>query len=417
MAKPPSRRCPPSPANPSPGADVVIELPEPDGTLAPYEPSTVPRGFTPSNAPFTSRVVFSTAHVVADPMAANTTLLLGFEPFRPPAIDWDATIAFRGHLWAQGFAVAEALDTQNRAMGLDWSASAELIRRSAQEAHAVGGRIAGGVWTDQLDPMRPHSIADITAAYEEQIEFVEGVGAQTIIMASPQLAQTAASPDDYAAVYRHLLAQATTPVILHWVLPESDPRLAGYWGHTDWDAALDAFAAVVKSNVDKVDGVKVWPVSREREIQLRRVMPEGVHVYNGDITDFPELIEGDEQGHSDALASVFGPLAPVIAGGFRALDAGDTETYRAELKSTLPLAQHLFEGDALSMRFFKTGFVFLAWLSGHQEHFRMIWGEQSARSVPHLAKAYRLADGLGLFPDADLAEHRMRLVLETAGIR
>ncbi|WP_447002581.1 DUF993 family protein [Saccharothrix isguenensis] len=394
----------------------MIQLPESDGTLSHYEPRSSPRAFEPSSAAFTSRVVFSTAHVVADPLAANTPLLLGFEPFRPPGIDWEATMVFRRHLWAHGFAVAEALDTQNRAMGLDWSASAELIRRSAAEARAVGGRIAGGVWTDQLDPMRPHTPAEITAAYEEQIEVVEGVGAQTIIMASPALPAVAGGPDDYAKLYAHLLDQTSMPAILHWVLPDSDPRLTGYWGHTDFDAALEAFATVVEDNVAKVDGVKVWPLSREREIRLRRRMPEGVHVYNGDITDFPELIAGDEQGHSDALASVFGPLASIVAEGFRALDAGDRATFRAELESTLPLAQHLFEGDALTMRFFKTGFVFLAWLSGHQDHFRMIWGEQSARSVPHLAQVYRLADGLGLFPDPQLAEHRMRLVLATAGI-
>ncbi|WP_330343146.1 DUF993 family protein [Streptomyces sp. NBC_00557] len=394
----------------------MIELPEYDGTLTAYQPRTAPRPLTPSGAPIRSRAVFSTAHVVADPLAANSPLLLGWEPFSPPALDWDATLAFRRHLWSHGFALAEALDTQNRALGLDWATSAELIRRSAAEAKAVGGRIGGGVWTDQLDPMRPHTVEEIVAAYEEQIEAVEDAGAELIIMASPALPAVAQGPDDYARVYQRLLGQAREKVILHWVLPESDPRLTGYWGYTEWDKALEAFLAVVDDNVDKIDGVKVWPLGRDQEIELRRRVPAGVHVYNGDITDFPELIAGDEQGHSDALASVFDPLAPIVAEGFRALDEGDTARFRAELESTLPLAQQLFEGNALTMRFFKTGFVFLAWLSGHQDHFRMVWGEQSARSVPHLSKVYRLADQLGLFPDPELAERRMRVVLATAGL-
>ncbi|MET9149012.1 DUF993 family protein [Streptomyces sp. NPDC004042] len=394
----------------------MIELPEYDGTLTAYQPRTAPRVFTPSADPIRSRAVFSTAHVVADPLAPNSPILMGWEPFAAPGLDWDATLAFRRHLWAHGFALAEALDTQNRAMGLDWATSAELIRRSAAEARAVGGRIGGGVWTDQLDPMRPHTLDAVVAAYEEQIETVQDAGAELIIMASPQLPAVAQGPDDYARVYERLLSLAEQKVILHWVLPESDPRLTGYWGYTEWDKALEAFLDVVQANVERIDGVKVWPLGREQEIELRRRVPAGVHVYNGDITDFPELIAGDGQGHSDALASVFDPLAPIVAEGFRALDAGDGDRFAEELRSTLPLAQHLFEGNALTMRFFKTGFVFLAWLSGHQDHFRMVWGEQSARSVPHLAKVYRLADGLGLFPDPELAERRMRTVLATAGL-
>ena len=395
---------------------MVIELPEPDGSLRAYQPASAGRVFSPRSEPFTSRVVFSTAHVVADPLAENSPLLLGFEPYRAPALDWDATLAFRRHLWSHGFALAEALDTQNRALGLDWATSAELIRRSAAEAKAVGGRIAGGVWTDQLDPMRPHTIAEITAAYEEQFELVEGTGSQAIMMASPDLPGVATGPDDYAKLYAHLLGQAEFPVILHWVLPESDFRLTGYWGHADWERALDVFIDVVRDNVDKVDGVKVWPVSAEQELELRRRVPAGVHVYNGDITDYPWLIAGGADGHSDALASVFGPLAPIVAEGLRKLDDGDAAGFRAELEPTLELAQHLFEGTPLTMRFFKTGFVFLAWLSGHQDHFRMVWGEQGARSVPHLAKVYRLADGLGLFADPELARRRMRLVLASSGI-
>ncbi|QFU87507.1 DUF993 family protein [Amycolatopsis sp. YIM 10] len=393
----------------------MIELPEPDGTLRAYRPVTQPRDFAPTGTTPVSRVAFSTAHVVAHPMAANSPLL-AFEPMRPPALDWDATMAYRRHLWSHGLSLAEALDTQNRAMGLDWPTSAELIRRSAAEAKAVGGRIAGGVWTDQLDPMGSYTKAEVVAAYEEQLEVVEDAGAQAIIQASPALVPVAHGPEDYAEVYRNLLRQAKQPVILHWVLPASDPRLVGYWGHADLAAATDDFLAVVRENVAKVDGVKVWPASREYELDLRRRLPEGVHCYNGDITDFPELIAGDELGYSDTLTAIFDPIAPIAGAAFRKLDAGDAKGFRTEMESTLELAQHLFDGDAITMRFFKTGFVFLAWLGGYQDHFRMVWGEQSARSVPHLAKAYRLADSLGLFPDPELAERRMRVVLATAGL-
>ncbi|MEU5599317.1 DUF993 family protein [Streptomyces sp. NPDC020298] len=394
----------------------MIKLPEPDGTLTSYQPNPSPREFTAVGTPFRERSILATAHVVGDPLAPN-------EPFGPPVgpppeqrLDWDATLAFRRHLWSYGYTVAEALDTSHRGMGLDWPGAAELIRRSGAEARAAGGRLAAAITTDQLDPFAQHSLKDVAAAFEQQLEVVEEAGAQAIIMCSPQLAAVAQGPDDYAEVYGNLLRQASKPAIIHWILPEWIPFHAGYFGHQDLDAAYDALIDLVKQHRDKVDGVKLAPVTVERQIELRRRLPEGVRFYTSDTDAYPELILGDEQGFSDGLSPVFDPVAPLAAQALRALDDGDAATARTLLDETLVLNRHVFVGPLRSTLFFKTGLVFLGWLAGHASHFRMVWGEQSARSVPHLATAYRLADSLGLFPDPALAERRMKTYLATCGI-
>ncbi|AJT66957.1 hypothetical protein T261_5331 [Streptomyces lydicus] len=351
-----------------------------------------------------SRTVFAAAHVVPDPYADTT-------PDGPAALDWDATLAFRHHLWSHGLGVAEAMDTAQRGMGLDWPAAAELIRRSAAEAQAVGGLLACGVGTDQLPP-HGASLAQVRAAYEEQLELVENAGGRPVLMASRQLAAAATGPDDYLDLYGHLLRQAAGPVVLHWLGPMFDPALEGYWGSTDLDTATDTLVRIIAGRPHKVDGVKVSLLDAGREIRLRRRLPGAVRCYTGDDFHYPELIAGDDHGHSDALLGVFDPLAPLAAAAVRLLDEGDREGFRAALDPTVALSRHLFRAPT---RYYKTGVVLLAWLAGHQSHFTMVGGLQSARSLPHLRRAYQLADGLGLFPDPELAAARMGRLLAVYG--
>ncbi|MFD7947150.1 dihydrodipicolinate synthase family protein [Streptomyces sp. NPDC059744] len=378
---------------------MTIHLPQ-----GPYEPRTTPLDLAPGASPLVSRTVFSAAHVVADPYA-------DVSPDGPAAVDWDATLAFRRHLWSHGLGVAEAMDTAQRGMGLDWAGAAELIRRSAAEAKAVGGRIACGVGTDQL-PAGPATLAEVKAAYEEQLALVEESGAQAILMASRALAAAANGPEDYLETYAHLLRQASEPVVLHWLGPMFDPALEGYWGSTDLDAATDTFLKVIAEHPDKVDGIKISLLDAEREIDVRRRLPGGVRCYTGDDFNYPELIAGDDRGFSHALLGIFDPLGPLAAHAVRVLDTGDVQGFRELLDPTVELSRHLFRTPT---RFYKTGVVFLAWLAGHQDHFTMVGGLQSARSLPHLAKAYELADRLGLFPDPELAESRMRALLTVNG--
>ncbi|MEO3750077.1 dihydrodipicolinate synthase family protein [Streptomyces sp. B6B3] len=393
----------------------MIRLPDVGGGLREYQPRAEPAAavLTPGKglAPPASRTVFSAAHVVADPFADAT-------PDGPAAVDWDATLAFRRHLWSHGLGVAEAMDTAQRGMGLDWSGAAELIRRSAAEARAEGGgRIACGVGTDQLiEPVGFDGVAGLArvrAAYEEQLAVVEETGAQAILMASRVLAATATGPEDYAELYGHLLRQASEPVILHWLGPMFDPALTGYWGSEDLDKATHTFLEIIAAHPDKVDGVKVSLLDADREVALRRRLPDGVRCYTGDDFNYPELIAGDDRGFSHALLGIFDPLGPLAADAARLLDTGDVAGFRALLDPTVPLSRHLFRTPT---RYYKTGVVFLAWLAGHQDHFAMVGGLQSARSLPHLARAYELADGLGLFPDPALAETRMRQLLAVHGV-
>lgn len=379
---------------------MTIHLPQ-----GPYEPRTTPLDLAlGGDAPLASRTVFSAAHVVADPYA-------DIGPDSPAAVDWDATLAFRRHLWSHGLGVAEAMDTAQRGMGLDWAGAAELIRRSAAEAKSVGGRIACGVGTDQL-PAGPATLAEVRSAYEEQLALVEESGAQAILMASRALAAAAKGPQDYLETYAHLLRQATEPVVLHWLGPMFDPALDGYWGSTDLDAATGTFLQVIAEHPDKVDGIKISLLDAEREIDVRRRLPSGVRCYTGDDFNYPELIAGDDRGFSHALLGIFDPLGPLAAHAVRVLDTGDTKGFRELLDPTVELSRHLFQAPT---RYYKTGVVFLAWLAGHQDHFTMVGGLQSARSLPHLAKAYELADRLGLFPDPELAESRMRALLTVNG--
>ncbi|MFE7132359.1 dihydrodipicolinate synthase family protein [Streptomyces sp. NPDC057638] len=387
---------------------MTLRLPDVSGRLRAYTPRSEPAPFltrrSRSSDHLLSRTVFAAAHVVSDPCADPS-------PGAPAVLDWDATLAFRHHLWSHGLAVAEAMDTAQRGMGLDWSTAAELIRRSAAAARSVGGRIASGVGTDHLTG--PAGLAAIRQAYEEQLAIVEEAGAQPILMASRALAAATRAPEDYLHLYGELLRQAREPVILHWLGPMFDPALHGYWGSSDVSRATTTFLQLVADHADKVDGVKISLLDAGREIALRRRLPSGVRCYTGDDFHYPELIAGDEHGFSHALLGVFDPLAPLAAHAVHALDAGDTEEFHSRLDPSVDLSRLLFEPPT---RYYKTGVVLLAWLAGHQSHFAMVSGLQSARSLPHLARAYEGADTLGLFPDPDRAEARMRSLLTVYGV-
>src|SRR5687768_17498086 len=359
-----------------------------------------PRFFERPQRAFT-RKALAAAHVVADPLSTR-------EPWLEPAIDWDATLAYRRHLWSWGFGVAEAMDTAQRGMGLDWNTSLELIRRSVAEG---GGFIASGAGTDHLPPGE-HSIEKIIAAYEEQCAAIEKLGGRTILMASRALAASAGSPDDYARVYDRILSQVKQPVIIHWLGEMFDPALAGYWGKPDHHAAMDVCLSVIENSKDKVDGIKVSLLDKDKEIAMRRKLPQGVRMYTGDDFNFAELIEGDAQGHSDALLGIFDAIAPAASHALGALSAGDASTYHEALAPTVPLSRHIF---CAPTRFYKTGVVFMAWLNGHQDHFVMVGGQQSARHILHLSELFRLADAAGLLADPPLACARMKQLLAVHG--
>jgi hypothetical protein len=380
-------------------------LPFPDRSLRPYA-LRASAGFAPPRAPLRSRVFFAAAHVVADPLADTT-------PVSPPALDWDTTLAYRRYLWSLGLGVAEAMDTAQRGMGLDWTTARELIERSVAEARAVGGMIACGAGTDHLPPRPDLSLDQVEAAYLEQIEAVERCGGRVILMASRALAACARSPDDYARVYGRLLSQVREPVILHWLGDMFDPVLAGYWGSHDLDAAMETALAIIHEHAAKIDGIKISLLDAQREIQMRRRLPPGVRMYSGDDFNYPELILGDDQGYSDALLGIFDAIAPAASAALQALDADDPERFRAILEPTVPLSRHIFQPPTY---FYKTGVVFLAYLNGHQRHFRMVGGQESARSILHLARLFILADQAGVLCDPDRAVARMRIVLALAGI-
>ncbi|SCL21178.1 Protein of unknown function [Micromonospora pallida] len=374
----------------------------PDG---PFTLSGTGREHLTPGVRFTSRVAYAAAHVVADPRAENV-------PGTPAAVDWDATLAFRRHLWSYGFGVAEAMDTAQRGMGMDYPAARELVRRSAAAARAEGGAICAGVATDQL-PAGPASLDEIRKAYAEQLADVQEAGARPVLMCSRHLAAAARSADDYLDIYGRLLADADGPVVLHWLGPAFDPALTGYWGDADPVRAAETVVALIDTHPSRVDGIKLSLLDEDFEVALRRRLPAGVRLYTGDDFNYPALIRGDGEGHSDALLGVLAAIAPPAAAALRALDTGDLATYDRILAPTLPLARHLFGAPTF---YYKTGIVFLAWLAGHQDHFTMVGGLQSGRSPVHLGRLLRLADAAGLLPDAELAAHRARAFMTTAGV-
>ncbi len=384
----------------------TIRLPRPDRGLEEWrlgEPSALPE-----RAPGSfDRVAFAAAHVVHDPLADH-------DPWDEAAIDFEATLAWRHRLWDLGLAVAEAMDTAQRGAGLDWPAARALIARTVAEARTRRDAVVfSGVGTDHLLPRPGLSLGEVLGAYEEQLAFVEGLGGRVILMASRALAAVARGPEDYLAVYGRLLEQVREPVILHWLGEMFDPALAGYWGDRDHWRAMETVLALVEHHAARIDGVKISLLSKEKEIAMRRRLPPGVRMYTGDDFDYAELILGDEEGHSDALLGIFDAIAPVASAALAALARGDREGCLALFAPTVPLSRHMFESPT---RYYKTGIVFLAWLNGHQSHFTMLGGQESARSLLHLSQLFRLADRAGLLRDPELAAARMRHFLAVQGI-
>ncbi len=381
-------------------------LPEADGRLARFSTSA-PSGYPDTvQGPF-DRVAFAAAHVVADPLSA-------VDPWVGCAVDWDATIAYRCRLWSLGLGVAEAMDTAQRGMGLDWPTSLELIRRSVDASRDhPGALVFSGCGTDHLEPSASLHPADVLSAYEEQAEAIEKLGGRMIVMASRALAACARSPDQYGLVYDRLLAQVREPVIIHWLGAMFDPALDGYWGGETLDEAMDVAVSVINRNAAKIDGVKVSLLDKDREIAMRRRLSPGVRMYTGDDFNFAELIAGDARGHSDALLGIFDAIAPAASAALTALGRGEVARFHQILGPTVPLSRHVF---CAPTRFYKTGVVFLAWLNGLQDHFVMVGGQQSTRSTLHLSELFRLADAAGLLRDPELATARMRALLTTHGI-
>lgn len=382
-----------------------IRLPLAGGGLETWRTGE-PLRFDPPAQPFT-RVAYAAAHVVADPLA-------DVDPWLEPAIDWERTLAYREHLWSLGLGVAEAMDTAQRGMGLDWPKSLELIRRAVA---ASGGKperlIACGAGTDHLPPDPGLAVEQVIAAYEEQCAAVEAAGGRIILMASRALAACARSPDDYGRVYDRILGQVREPVIIHWLGGMFDPALEGYWGMAEHGEAMEVCLEVLARNAARIDGIKVSLLDKEREIAMRRRLPEAVRMYTGDDFDYPELIEGDGEHHSDALLGIFDAIAPAASAALAAMAEGDRGRYHAIFAPTVPLSRHIFRAPT---RFYKTGVVLMAWLNGHQDHFTMVGGQQSARSLLHLADLFRLADRAGLLHDPDMAAGRMQTLLAVHGL-
>ena len=386
----------------------TIALPTKDRTLEPYttsEPIVFP---SKEQTQSFNRIAFAAAHVVADPLA-------DIDPWDGAAIDWEKTIAFRHYLWDLGLGVAEAMDTAQRGGGLGWTEARELIGHALEAARTRPGvKICCGVGTDHLSPTTNPGMEQIIRAYEEQIETIEALGGKLVIMASRALARAAATPSDYANVYGRILRQVKEPVIIHWLGAMFDPALAGYWGSADHAAAMEVCLAIIADNAAKIDGVKISLLSREKEIEMRRRLPAGVRMYTGDDFNYAELIAGDEQGYSDALLGIFDAIAPAASAGLARLAAGDLQGFHGVLEPTVPLSRHIFKAPT---RFYKTGIVFLAWLNGLQDHFIMVGGQESARSLLHLAELFRLADKARVLHDPDLAASRMSKLLAMQGVR
>ncbi len=380
-----------------------IALPDASGKLHDYALAGTPIAAQPlGDNP--ARVVFSAVHVVADPFTGN-------DPSGPATLDWEATLAFRRYVSSLGLGIAEAMDTAQRGMGLDWSGALELIRRTRSEL--PDAPVFNGCGTDHLDPEDARSLDDVRAAYLHQLEAIQQTGGRIILMASRALARVASSPDDYVRLYADVLEACDEPVILHWLGEMFDPALAGYWGADSFEDTMNTVLTVIQDNVTKVDGIKISLLDKDKEIVMRRRLPDGVRMYTGDDFNYPELIAGDEQGYSDALLGIFDPLAVAVGKAIGELGRGNVAEYHNTLDPTVPLARLIFRAPT---RYYKTGVVFLAWLNGFQSHFTMLGGAQSMRPLPYFVDCFKLADQSGLLREPDLAVTRMKSLLSLYGI-
>jgi hypothetical protein len=386
-----------------------LTLPDDQRALQTYRMTNVSSSFASVQPARWNRSAYAAAHIVVDPLQRC-------DPWDgPPAIDWEATLRFREHLWRLGFKVAEAMDTAQRGMGLDWPGARELIRRSVAHAKTIpGADLACGVGTDQLVADERTTIADVLHAYQEQIEAVEAAGGRIILMASRALAAVAKNADDYTRVYGELLRQCKEKVILHWLGEMFDPGLKNYWGTNEIAAAMDTVLGIVRANANKIEGIKISLLDAQWEVAMRPRLPAGVIMFTGDDFNYDTLIAGDGKYHSHALLGIFDPIAHVAAAALGKLAGGDAEGYRNDIAPTIALSREIFRAPT---RHYKAGVIFIAWLNGHQSHFVAAGGLQSARSVRHYASVFKLADHCGALIDPALAVARMRGFLQVhAGI-
>lgn len=384
-----------------------IDLPTPQGSITNYHLVTTEERSCAITPAF-NRIAYAAAHVVIDPRHQGADWL------NNPRIDWDSTLAYRHHLWRLGFNIAEAMDTAQRGMGVSWHIAQELIVRSLKEAKTVpGADLAAGVGTDQLAAADATTLAQVIAAYEEQMELVEKHDGKIILMASRALAAVAKSPRDYLAVYNRLLEQSKGKIILHWLGEMFDPALSGYWGSADFNAAADTVLEIIGNNVDKVEGIKISLLSKEKEVAFRKRLPPQVKMYTGDDFNYPELIAGEDGYYSHALLGIFDAIAPVAAAALNELALGNSGEYYRLMDPTVALSREIFKAPT---QYYKAGIVFLAWLNGHQHHFAMAGGMQSAREISHYAEIFRLADQAGLLQNPPLAARRMQNLLTIYGL-
>ncbi len=381
-----------------------IKLPSAQGIPESYTLQGEPLPISRPRAPF-NRVAFAAAHVVADPFTENA-------PSDFPAIDWDRTLSYRSYLLDLGFGIAEAMDTSQRGMGLDWATARELIGRSLKSAGKRAGMIFSGCGTDHLPASEAHSLDDVIRAYLEQLHAIQEFNGRIILMASRALVRVARSPDDYVKVYSRVLAEADQPVILHWLGEMFDPALAGYWGSSDFAAAMETCLCAINADVKKVDGIKISLLDDQKEIVMRRRLSTSVKMYSGDDFNYPDLIAGDGHGYSHALLGIFDAIAPAASSALAALARGNMKTYKNLMAPTVPLSRLIFQAPT---QYYKSGIVFLAWLNGHQEHFIMVGGAQSMRPLPYFTGIFKLADQAGLLADPDLAVKRMKQMLALHG--
>lgn len=386
----------------------MLTLPTYKNTLEPYALSGTPLVPRAPKVPLT-RTAFAAAHVVSDPLAER-------DPWDgSPAVDWDNTLRFRHWLWDQGLGLAEAMDTAQRGMGVDWLTAKELIERTMVEAkaHPLKPRVACGAGTDHKDLAELKTAADIIGAYSEQMEAIEAAGGQVILMASKAFPSMGAEVADYEAVYGTLLEQAADPVVLHWLGDMFDPALKGYWGSTNVEAASDAVLRIINAHRNKVDGIKISLLDKGHEERFRARLPDGVRLYTGDDFNYADLIEGEGTRYSHALLGAFAAIAPAASQALEALAQDDLETYHSLFAPTVPLSREIFKAPT---RFYKAGVAFLAWLNDAQSHFIMPGGFQSSREITHYAEVFRLADQARVLSKPDVAVERMTLLLRLHGL-
>jgi hypothetical protein len=418
--------------------------------------------FSKPSGPLRSRVAYAAAHVIPKRWANNV-------PGAPADIDWDATLAFRHHVWSWGLGVADAMDTAQRNMGLDTAATRELISRSAAEAHSTGGALVVGVNTDHVEE-EYITLDAVIDAYLSQLQFAEDAGAGVVLMASRHLARAAQSAADYERVYGAVLARAGAPVILHWLGEAFDPVLAGYFGSASVRDASDTVIRIIEANAGKVSGIKMSLLDADAEIAVRLRLPQTAAMFTGDDFNYVGLIAGSDDSagpvardgsaagrvardesavgrvardegagvsrpqhvgldtlagahrstdgssrhtYSDALLGAFAAIAPNASAAIQALDRGDPDDYERILGPTQALSRQIFAAPTF---YYKTGIAFLSWLNGHQDAFSMVGGLHSARSLPHLAEIVRLANGCGALERPELAAQRWNGLLAQNGV-